>query len=150
MKSTVQAPASRDKFGALFALVIGLLFVVGGFWLRNNDVRERATLRETQGTVVDAVSRRERENGNDKLTYAPIIEFMANGDRTRFTGSFDTSRLSNGNIVVVRYHPANAAASARVVDAFEGLVPWSMIGIGGCAMLAGLGGLLNLRRLFRA
>lgn len=147
MDSPVQAPRSKSRFGALFALVVGLLFVAGGVWLRNVEARERVTLTETQGTVVDSVKHREHDNrtGKDTDAYEPVIEFQVHGSATRFTGIRESYQQSTGQQVVVRYDPVSPAPTARVVDAFEGLVPWSMFGIGGIAVLSGLRDLLGMR-----
>jgi len=144
-------PASASRFGAIFTVVVGLLFVGGGGWLRNGEARERVTLREAQGTVVDSVKRRDRDNrtGKDVESYAPVIEFQLNGTPTRFTGSYVSFRQSNGNSVVVRYDPSSPAATARVVEALERLTSWGMFVLGGLALLSGLGDLLKVRRLFR-
>ena len=143
-----QTPVAQPArgLGIVFAFLAGLLFIAGGLWVRGRDAQERRTLIETSGTIVDSLSRTERSDGNSKVTYAPVIEFAANGDRTRFTGSYDSSKLSNGNTVVVRYDPANIAASARVVDSLEGLTPWAMIGMGIFSVAAGLVEVVKARR----
>jgi hypothetical protein len=77
-----------DKLSASFGLAIGLLFLAGAFWVHNIVLHEGATLNETQGTVVDSISRSDRTStkNQQKETYAPVIEFLANGKPTRFTG----------------------------------------------------------------
>jgi hypothetical protein len=151
MDTPTQTPPSRNSFGAVFSVVVGVLFVVGAVWLRNVEARERVTLHETSGTVVDSLKHREHNNttGKDSDSYEPVIEFQVNGVPTRFTGSRESYQQSNGNQVVVRYDPGSPATTARVVDAFEGLVPWTMFGMGGIGLLSGLGELLGVRRLFR-
>ncbi|MBH8576818.1 DUF3592 domain-containing protein [Nostocaceae cyanobacterium CENA369] len=136
-----------EKLSAIIGLVIGLLFVGGGFWVRNVVAHERATLKETQGTVVDSISSRDRNSTNDrqKETYAPVIEFLAKGERTRFTGSYESYRSSNGNKVMVRYDPKQPATTARVVNSLEGLTPWGMFGMGGLALIVSLGKVLPVR-----
>ncbi|MEA5603267.1 DUF3592 domain-containing protein [Nostoc sp. UHCC 0252] len=136
-----------DKLSASIGLAIGLLFIAGGFWVRNIAVREGTTLNETQGTVVDSISRRDRTgtNNQQKETYAPVIEFLVNGKPTRFTGNYESYRSSNGHIVVVRYDPKQPINSARVVNPLEGLVPWGMFGMGGLAVVYSLGALLPIR-----
>jgi hypothetical protein len=133
------------------SLVVGLLLVLGGVWMRNVEARERVTLRETQGTVVASVKGREHNNstGKDTDSYAPVIAFQADGAAIRFTGSRESFKQSDGNKVIVRFDPANPAATARVVDSSEGLVPWSLFALGGFSLLTGLGELLGVRRLFR-
>ena len=143
------AGITASRIGGVCGLIIGLLFIAGGFWLRGLAQREQATLIETTGTIVDAVTHADRTDGNNTISYAPVIEILVNGDRTRFNGAYDTSRLSNGNVVVVRYDPKNVSASAHVVDAFEGLLPLAMFGMGGFAIITGLGELINVRRWFR-
>ncbi|MFN6486158.1 MULTISPECIES: DUF3592 domain-containing protein [unclassified Nostoc] len=136
-----------DKLSAGIGLVIGLLFIGGGFWVRNIIAREGATLNETRGTVIDSISRRESNSTNNeqKETYAPVIEFLANGERTRFTGYYESYRSSNGQIVVVRYDPKQPISTARVVNPLEGLVPWGMFGMGGLAVVSSVGALLPVR-----
>jgi hypothetical protein len=67
----------EDKLSASIGLAVGLLFIGGGFWVRNTIAHESATLNETRGTVVDSISRRDRSSTNNneqKETYAPVIE----------------------------------------------------------------------------
>ncbi|MEH2074868.1 MAG: DUF3592 domain-containing protein [Nostoc sp.] len=137
-----------DKLSAGIGLTFGLLFIAGGFWVRNIVVREGATLNETRGTVVDSISRRDRSSTNNEekeIYYAPVIEFIANGKRTRFTGNYESYRSSNGHQVVVRYDPKQPINTARVVNPLEGLVPWGMFGMGGLAVVSSLGALLPVR-----
>lgn len=135
-----------EKLGAIFGLAIGILFILGGFWVRHIDAQQ-ATLNETQGTVVDSVSRRERNTTNNQeiITYAPVIEFLVDGQPTRFTGKYESYRSSNGHPVVVRYDPKQPAPTARVVDPLEGLTAWGMFGMGGFSVILSLGSLLPLR-----
>ncbi|RCJ21973.1 hypothetical protein A6770_04915 [Nostoc minutum NIES-26] len=136
-----------QKLSAIIGLAIGLLFIGGGFWVRNIVAHERTTLNETRGTVVDSISRRERNSTNNQQTetYAPVIEFLANGERTRFTGNYESYRSSNGHMVVIRYDPKQPITTARVVNPLEGLVCWAMFGIGGLAVVSSLGTLLPVR-----
>ncbi|WP_392532255.1 DUF3592 domain-containing protein [Nostoc sp. C117] len=136
-----------DKLSAIIGLSIGLLFIGGGFWVRNIVTYERTTLKETQGTVVDSVTRRERNSSNNQQTetYAPVIEFLANGERTRFTGNYESYRSSKGHIVVLRYDPKQPIKTVRVVNPLEGLVSWGMFGMGGLAVVSSLGKLLPVR-----
>jgi hypothetical protein len=145
-----QSPNFDEKLSAIIGLVLGLLFVAGGFWVRHIDLREQATFNEAQGTVVDTIARRERDNTNnqEKVTYAPVIEFLANGDRTRFTGKYESYRASNGNRVVVRYDPQKPVTTARVVDPLESWAAWAMFGIGGVSVFWSLGTLLPVRAWF--
>lgn len=147
MTAEPQSPNFDEKLSAMIGLMMGLLFIAGGFWVRHIDLREQATLNETQGTVVDTMSRHERDttNNKEKVTYAPVIEFLANGDRTRFTGRYESYRVSTGNRVVVRYDPQKPTTTARVVDPLEGWTAWSMFGIGGLSVFWSLGTLLPLR-----
>ncbi|GEM_PF-1532652 len=140
----------EEIFSAIFGLVLGLLFIAGGVWVRHIETHERATLTETQGTVVDSVKRRERSttDNQEKDTYAPVIEFLDNGDRTRFTGKYVSYRSSNGHNVVVRYDPAQPTTTARVVEPLEGLTAWGMFGMGGAVVIFSLGELLPLSTLF--
>lgn len=135
-----------QKLGAIFGLVIGILFILGGFWVRHIDAQQRATLNEAQGTVVDSISRRERNttNNQEKITHAPVIEFLADGQPTRFTGKYESYRSSNGHQVVVRYDPKQPAPTARVVEPLEGLTAWGMFGMGGFSIIFSLGALLPL------
>lgn len=121
-----------DKLSTSIGLAIGLLFIAGGFWVYNIVVHEGATLNKTQGTVVDSISRRDRSNtkNQQKETYAPVIEFLANGKRTRFTGNYESYRSSNGHVVVVRYDPKQPISTSRVVNPLEGLVSWGMFCMG--------------------
>lgn len=134
----------ESRFSSAIALVVGLVLIAAGVWLREVEARERLTLSETSGTVVDSVERVDRDGeGKQATLFAPVVEFQAKGGAVRFTGSFDSSRQSNGNRVIVRYEPGRPEASARVVGPLEGLVPWSVFGLGGLALVTGLRGLLG-------
>jgi hypothetical protein len=134
-----------NKFSGAFGVVIGLVFISAGLWMRRDEAREQATLVETQGTVVDTVKGRDHDNrtGKDSTTFSPVIEFQVDGKPVRFTGSKTSSQESNGNRCVVRYYPKSPAATARVVDALEGLTPWAMFVMGALSLASGL------RELFR-
>ncbi|MBW4641665.1 MAG: DUF3592 domain-containing protein [Goleter apudmare HA4340-LM2] len=135
-----------DKLSAIIGLVIALIFIAVGFWVRNKVAHERATLTETQGTVVDSLSRRERDsNDRPKETYAPVIEFLIKGDRIRFTGYYESHRASKGNTVVVRYDPQQPATTARIVEPFEGLAHWMAFGMGGLLVVSSVGKVLPIR-----
>jgi hypothetical protein len=62
-------------------------------------------------------SRVRDSDGKDRDGFAPVIEFRVNGAPVRFTGAVENFRQSNGNVVAVRYDPAQPSASARVVVA---------------------------------
>ncbi|WP_414752200.1 DUF3592 domain-containing protein [Anabaena sp. CCY 9910] len=129
----------EDKFSGILGLVIGCVFIGGGFLVNNQITKERATLKQTQGTVVDSLRRRERDSKDkQKETYAPVVEFLAKGDRIRFTGDYRSYRSSNGKIVAVRYDPQRPKTTARVVDSYEGLIPWISFGMGGLSLISGL------------
>ena len=142
--------SSQDKFNAIFGLVMGLLFIAGGVWAHNNEAYQRATLIQTEGIVVDRVSRRERDYNNDgyKETYAPVVEFLVKGDRVRFTGNYDSSRPSNGNSVIVRYDPNQPVTTAKIVHPFQSLTAWGMFGMGGLSIFFSLELLLPVRKWF--
>jgi len=86
----------EDTFSGILGLVIGFVFIGGGFLVGNQVTQERATLTQTQGKVVDSLRRRERDSKDkQKETYAPVVEFSAKGDRIRFTGDYRSYRSSN-------------------------------------------------------
>lgn len=145
MSSDPQESNWDKKLSAIIGVVLSLLFIAGGFWVRRIQIHESKTLRETQGTVVDTASRRERNSTEEKTTYAPVIEFTANGKQTRFTGHYESYRLSNGRTVVVRYNADQPETSARVVDPMEGLTSWGMFIMGGLGVVFSLGDLLPVR-----
>lgn len=135
----------EDKLSAIIGLVIGLVLIGSGFVVQKQVAYEREALTETQGTVVDII-RRERDSQDKQTeTYAPVIEFVANGERTRFTGSYGSSRLINGKILTVRYDPKQPGSSARVVNPFEGLVSWIVFGMGGLVVVSSVGKVLPVR-----
>jgi hypothetical protein len=138
------------KLSAVIGLAIGLVLMGVGLWAQQRETHERATMQETQGTVVDTVSRRERSQSDnkEKVVYAPVIEFLANGDRTRFIGKYESYQLSHGHNVVVRYDPKQPTTRARVVDPLENLGVWCGIGMGGLLMLSSLGSLLPVGSWF--
>lgn len=144
---TSDPPSSTfdQKLSAVMGLVLSLLFIAGGIWVWRIDRHQQQTLKETQGQVVDSVSRRERDSDNrEKITYAPVIEFEANGQPTRFTGKYQSYRPSTGNSVVVRYDSDQPDHQPRVVDPLEGLTPWAMVVLGGLGVIYSLGDLLAL------
>ncbi|MBD2250757.1 DUF3592 domain-containing protein [Nostoc parmelioides] len=129
----------EDIFSGILGLVIGCVFIGGGFLVGNQVTQERATLKQTQGTVVDSLRRRERDSKDkQKETYAPVVEFLVKGDRIRFTGNYQSSRSSNGKIVAVRYDPKQPRTTARLVDFYEDLLPWMSFGMGGLSLISGL------------
>lgn len=124
---------------AIVGLLSGGILLAGAAWAYRQDSHERQFWRQTDGTVVDTVSRRERNYDDDtyETKYASVIEFEATGDRVRFIGSYSTSRASQGNVVTVRYDP-NQPSQARVVDPFEWLSFWFAVGMGGSTLIVGL------------
>lgn len=116
-------------------------------WAQRKDLYEQETMRETQGIVVDSVSRRERDTTSiqDKVTYAPVIEFQVNGQPVQFTGWYESYRWSNGRVVAVRYDADEPATTAKVIDPLAGLVPWLVIGMGGFTIVCSLGAFLPVR-----
>lgn len=129
----------EDKLSGIIGLVIGLMFIGAGFWVNQQEARERVTLLETQGKVVDTVHRRERDTKDkQKDTYAPVIEFLVKGDPVRFTGNYESYRTSQGEIVTVRYDPKQPATTAREVEPFASFAPWVALGMGGLSLVSGL------------
>lgn len=142
---SLSSPKSFDDLlSTALGIVIGLVLIGSGFWVRSINAHQRATLTETRGTVVDSVSRRDRSStdGQAQATYAPVIEFLVNGDRVRFTGKYESYRLSRGHVVVVRYDPEQPTTTAQTVEPLEDLVPWSLWGMGGMSLFFSLGALL--------
>ena len=134
----------ESRLSAVFALVLGIALLGAGFWVRAREAGELATLTETTGTVVDTVKSRVRDsNGKDRDGFAPVIEFQANGGPVRFTGSVESFQQSKGNVVAIRYDPAQPSASARVVGGLDGLVPWAVFVLGGFSLITGLRGLIK-------
>lgn len=137
----------EEKLNAVIGLFLGLTLITVAAWTRQVGLHEQKTLRETQGIVVDTVSRRERDttHNQDKLTYAPVIEFQVNGQPIQFTGWYESYRWSNGRTVAVRYDADDPANTAKVVDPLAGLMPWLVIGMGGFAVISSLAALLPVR-----
>lgn len=135
-----------DKLSAIIGLVIALIFIAVGFWVRNQVAYERANLTQTEGTVVDTLSRRERDsNDRQKETYAPVVEFLIKGDRIRFTGYYDSHRPSKGNTVTVRYDPKQPATTAKIVQPFDHLAHWMAFGMAGALLVSSVGKVLPIR-----
>lgn len=136
----------EDKWSGIYLVIFGLLMIGGGFYINNQIKYERATLTETQGKVVDIVHRRERDSKDkQKDTYAPVIEFSAKDNPVRFTGRYDSYRVSNGKIVAVRYDPKHPETTARQVQELESLTPWGVFGMGGLSLIYGLSQLSPIR-----
>lgn len=149
MNSQPQESDLDRKLSAVIGLVLGVLFLAGGFWVRQIDIHERTMFHETQGTVVDRVSRRERNSNNqEKITYAPVIEFPIKGDRVRFVGRYESYRFSEGESVVVRYDPKQPTMTARVVAPLEDWTAWGMFGLGGLSIVFNLSKLVSLNKQF--
>ena len=138
-------------FNAVFLLVVGLVFILGGVWVRHIEARERVTMIEAQGVIVDSVKHRERDNstGKDKDTYEPVIEFRANGAPVRLSGSRESYEQSKGNRVAVRFDPRSPATTAYVAGGFDGLVSWAVFAMGGIGLVSGVRELLRVRRASR-
>ena len=133
--------STESRLSIIIGLVAGLLFIGGGFFVRNLQAREAVTRREARGTIVDHQSRRE---SNGDTAFAAVIEFAdASGERYRALGEYKSFKESLGNAVVISYDPASPAASARGVDPLEGLTPLAMFGIGGFAVLYSLWGAIR-------
>ncbi|MGP1386068.1 MAG: DUF3592 domain-containing protein [Thainema sp.] len=147
MKLKRYQPTFEEKLSAIIGLALALTLIAVAAWAQRRDLYEQETMRETQGVVVDSVSRRERDTtrNQDKLTYAPVIEFQANGQSVRFTGWYESYRWSNGRVVAVRYDADEPATTAKVIDPLAGLIPWLVIGMGGFAAVCSLGTLLPVR-----
>ena len=128
-----------EKLSAAIGIFLGLLFLGGGCLVKYLDDNEQATLQETQGAIVETLSRRERDKNNqEKITYAPVVEFSVQGEKKRFTGWYGSDRPSQGKSVVVRYDPKNPTGKARIVPPLEWLTPWAMFGMGGFAVVYNL------------
>jgi hypothetical protein len=146
MKVKIRQVTFEDKWSGIYLVLFGLLMMGGGFYAKNQITQERATLTQTQGKVVDIVHRRERDRKDQqKDTYAPIIEFVAEGNLVRFRGRYESYKASNGKILAVRYDPKQPATTAREVEAFESLVPWVAFSISGLSLVSGLHQLSPLR-----
>ncbi len=147
MKLRRHQPTFEEKLSAIIGLVLGLTLMAVAAWAQRQDWYEQQTMKETQGIVVDSVSRRERDStsNQDKVTYAPVIEFQVNGQPVQFTGWYESYRWSNGRTVAVRYDADQPATTAKVVDPLAGLVPWLVMGMGGFAVVCSLGTFLPVR-----
>ena len=133
--------STESKASIVLGLVLGLLFIGGGVFVRNLQAREAVTRREARGTIVEHQSRRE---SNGDTAFAAVIEFAdASGERYRALGEYKSFKESLGNVVVISYDPTSPAASARGVDPLEGLTPLAMFGIGGFAVLYSLWGAIR-------
>ncbi len=121
-----------ERWKAGFTLLLGLMALSSGFWVRSLELRERAETEDTQGVVVGTEEIRRR----DQVTYAPVIEFQVGNKPVRFQGVEASYRASTGNKVLVRFDPSAAAESPRVVDPLEGLTPWALCGLGGMAIVS--------------
>lgn len=145
MTTSPQPRTFDDLLSALIGLVLGLLLMGAGFWVRSRQQHEQATLMETQGIVVDSVSRQERDSSDNsqKTTYAPVIEFQVRDKPLRFIGPYESYRISHGQQVVVRYDSDQPATTARLVDPLSGLAAWALFGMGGLGLLASLKSLGN-------
>lgn len=147
MKLKRHHPTFEEKLSAIIGLFLGLTLMAVAVWAQRKDVYEQQTMRETQGIVVDSVSRRERDTTStqDKVTYAPVIEFQVNGQPVQFTGWYESYRWSNGRVVAVRYDADQPDATAKVIDPVAGLVLWLVIGMGGFTVAYSLGAFLPVR-----
>ena len=151
---TSPSPPPPVDFETTLSTILGLIFsgilLAAGLWVRAVQTHEGATMTETQGRVVDSVSRRDRSgDASASLTYAPVIEFQVRDRPLRFTGNYESYRASQGQVVVVRYHADQPAATAKVVEPLEGLTAWSLLGLGGLGLVWSLGDLLPLQAWFR-
>lgn len=137
----------NEKLSGTIGIVLSLLLIAGGFWARSSIVTERASFIEVEGTVVDTVSRRERNSSDksEKEVYAPVIEFVVGKDRVRFTGRYQTFREVEGRTVRVRYDPQHPEKSAKVPYDLEEWTHWGMFALGGFSLVYNAGLLLPIR-----
>ncbi|MCM1981791.1 DUF3592 domain-containing protein [Lyngbya confervoides] len=135
----------EDQLSALIGLVIGLVFIGAGGWVQQRNLLEQTHWVEAQGTIVETVSRRERDGDSEETTYAPVIEFEVNGDPARFIGKYESYRLSRGNQMLIRYDPTQPEKTARVIEPLEGAVPWTILGLGGLVIVSSLWKVIPVR-----
>jgi hypothetical protein len=138
----------EERWKTGFTLLLGLLAVSGGLWVRSLELRERAETHDIQGVVVgtEEIRRRDHQRNEDRITYAPVIEFQVRNKPVRFQGVEASYRASTGNKVLVRFDPSAAAESPRVVDPLEGLTPWALCGLGGMAIVSAASAIVRLSR----
>lgn len=135
--------SSSSLLKAAVGVTCGLILAAAGFWMRQTEVRERATMIETRGTVVGSVREPfDKGRADSPGLFAPVIEFGLEGagsaGRARFTGRFERYQLSIGQPVVVRYDAAAPQETAHAVDALEGLTSLLVIAMGAASAVLSL------------
>ena len=121
--------------GALFIIAVGLVFVVGGVFIKQGRTPYADGVM-TKGTVTGAEERTDRK-GN--VTYAPVITFTTTaGEKVTITSSESgDSRPKNGETVQISYRSKDPQ-SARVIPETD-LASFGVMAVGGVAVLIGLG-----------
>ena len=120
-------------------IITGVVLLSAAAWVHQKDEVEAAQWVEVRGRIVDAV----RERDGDQ--WAPVVEFEANGQRFRETGSYSSSRPSTGSELFVRYDPEAPEKSARILGPFDALVAPVVFVMGLAALLTGIIGALRSR-----
>lgn len=129
-------PVSFDnKLSAIISLVIGAGIMGGGLWARQINAYEREHWGQAQGVVIDTLTYRPNKSLDE--TYAPVIEFEANGDRAQYEGPYKSYRWSEGKEVTIRYDPQRPNDAARIIQPFDELAPVAAMILG--VVVAGIG-----------
>ena len=124
-----------DKLSALINLMIGVVLIGTGLWVRQKDADERHHWVETQGVVIKSISRQLPKSTD--TTYAPVIEFEANGDRAQYIGAEKSYQFSEGKTVIIRYDPERPNEAARVIKPFDKFAPFAIMILGGTCVAIG-------------
>ena len=130
-------------FGVTFA-GFGSIFLVAGIGMGTVGLVQQVGTSIAWGTVVTLESRA----GEDGSSYIPVVEYGVNGTAYQCKGTvgFSPSLYKVGEVIMVRYPPAQPGKGH--LDSFPDrwLIPLLFTGIGGVFSAVGFGFLLSLRR----
>lgn len=151
MSSNVEQPPlnqEQEIANAVWFNLCGVMFAGGGWYAHTKEQYEQLHFQEVKGVIVDSVMRRKEQSLTD-YEYAPVIEFVHNGQPIRFNRMPDeSSARATGTEVIVRYDPQNPQATAYLLDPWHGLLLWVPFFMAGLAFVGGFHALWKLVRSF--
>ena len=131
----------------VLTLIIGVLLVVGAYFLAQNTKEFLKTALPANGQVTEIREEEKRERTSDgerlKLTYTTTIRFVPTGaaETVSFTTSGSHGRV--GEQIEILYNPANPHDARLKSDAASNVVPLALGGFGLLALVIGIVGLFK-------
>ncbi|MBR6404032.1 MAG: DUF3592 domain-containing protein [Eubacterium sp.] len=125
----------------IFFLPLGLMFLIIGLIMLGIDKKKTALcIGETEGMVVEIISRISNNDVGTSKTYAPVINYTVDGiEYTHKSNVYSSpSKYTEGQIVGVHYNPDDP--SVMLIDGENGmkLFYFIFIGLGGLFTVLGV------------